>query len=178
MGVNHFGVFLLTNLLLDKITETKGRIVVLSSGASEWGHINPKDWQASEHKGIKGGMKAYSNSKLANVLFTVELQRRLGDKATVNAVHPGFVQSELSRNAPFPLRIFAILAAKLVAKNSWQGAQTSLYVATAPELEGVGGQYFEHCRKSKLRNRQAADVDLQKKFWDVSCELVGLPKDS
>ncbi len=168
-GVNHLGTFLLTNSLAPLLKSTKGsRVVVLSSSLHYRGKMNWDDLQAE--RGSFSGPSAYNQSKLANVLFTKALARRLENTGvTVNAVHPGVVATELARSYPKLLvKLF-----HLFLLNPAQGASCSLHVATAPELATVTGEYFE---KSKAQKAAAAalDVAAQERLWSVSEKMLGL----
>merc|ERR1712130_1062865 len=176
-AINQVGPFLLTNLLLPllkKGAEQSGRnsrIVVLSSGASEAAKID-LDRIDSPHV---SSLRAYANSKLANFMFTVELARRLTQKAwpvTVNAVHPGWVQTELDRNAWPVIRVMSFVASRLMAKTSSEGAETSLRLAVDPALENVTGKYFENCQESKLKHPMARDEPAQKRLWDECARMT------
>ncbi|KAH8314469.1 hypothetical protein KR059_009174 [Drosophila kikkawai] len=170
LGVNHMGHFLLTNLLLDLLKESApSRIVNVSSLAHTRGEINTGDLNSD--KGYDEG-KAYSQSKLANVLFTRELSNRLqGTKVTANALHPGVVDTEIIRHMGIFNNFFAGLFVKPLfwpfVKTPKNGAQTTLYVALEPELEKVTGQYFSDC-KAKEMAPAATDSQTAKWLWAVS----------
>ncbi|KAM8714247.1 hypothetical protein ACLKA7_014391 [Drosophila subpalustris] len=170
LGVNHLGHFLLTNLLLDVLKKTRpSRIVVVSSLAHTRGEINTGDLN-SELSYDEG--KAYSQSKLANILFTRELARRLeGSKVTVNALHPGIVDTELFRHMGFFTNFFAGVFVRPLfwpfVKTPKSGAQTSLFVALDPELEKVTGEYFSDCQITDVAPA-ARDVHIAKWLWAVS----------
>ncbi len=168
-GVNHLGTFLLTHELLPLLeASAPARIVVLSSGLHYRGKM---DWDDLEFETRKfNGPTAYNQSKLANVLFTKALARRLeGTGVTVNAVHPGVVATELARDYPKLLvKVF-----HLFLLSPEEGARCSLHVATSPELEGVSGLYFE---KSKAKQAAGASLDViaQERLWELSERLLGL----
>jgi len=171
MGTNHLGHFLLTNLLLDKIIETKGRIVNLSSLAHVGAKLNLDNLMLENNY---GSILAYSNSKAANILFTIELQRRLaGTGVEAFSVHPGSVQSELSRSFNPLVRGILFVGQILLGKNAVQGAQTSIYAAISPSLKGKGGSYLSDCKITKA-SKHASDPELAKKLWELSNKLVGL----
>uniref|UniRef100_A0A8C1G0L6 Retinol dehydrogenase 12, like n=1 Tax=Cyprinus carpio TaxID=7962 RepID=A0A8C1G0L6_CYPCA len=140
IGVNHMGHFLLTYLLLDLIKRsTPARIVNVSSMAHQWGTINLEDINSEKNYDKQ---KAYSQSKLANILFTHSLAKRLeGTGVTAYALHPGVVQTELWRHLNKPQQA-AMWLAKPFTKTSAQGAQTSIFCAVAPELETESGKYY------------------------------------
>ncbi|XP_013412742.1 retinol dehydrogenase 12 [Lingula anatina] len=174
-GTNHLGHFLFTHLLLDRIkTSAPSRIVNVSSVAHSFGKMNFEDLM-SEKK--YNSITAYGQSKLANILFTRELARKLeGTGVTVYALHPGAVKTELARHTVFDSQIFKFLFFPLIWllwKNSWQGAQTSIYCAVAEELEGISGKYYSDCAEKKT-SRLAQNDDDARKLWEISEKLVGM----
>lgn len=173
-GVNHLGHFLLTHLLLDLLKQSApSRIVVVSSKLYKHGHINFEDLN-SEHSYDKAF--AYSRSKLANLLFTCELAQRLqGSGVTVNALTPGIVRTNLGRHVHIP-----VLAKPLFNLLSWglfkspeEGAQTSVYLASSPDVEGVQGKCFADCQPQVLLDK-ATDQEVASKLWDISEVMVGI----
>ena len=162
-GVNHLGTFLLTRELLPLLkSSSPSRIVVVSALLHYRGRIDWDDLQFERRK--YSGLAAYCQSKLCNVLFTLALARRLeGTGVTVNAVHPGVVATELSRNFPKLL----VKLSNLFLMTPEQGAQCSLYVATAPELGATSGKYFERS-KPKRPAKAALDVGAQERLWALS----------
>jgi len=172
IGTNHFGHFLLTNLLLDTIkSSAPARIVNVSSEGHRLGNLNFSNLQLETGYSSWG---AYGNSKLANILFSNELQHRLeGTKVTSNALHPGYVATELARNITGITSFFAKIGEKLFAKTPEQGAQTSLYLTVSPDVEGVGGKYFSDCRPANT-NARAQDAESGKKLWEISEQVTGL----
>ncbi|XP_017108597.2 retinol dehydrogenase 13-like [Drosophila bipectinata] len=178
LGVNHIGHFLLTHLLLDVLKKTApSRIVVVSSLAHTRGTINVKD--LNSERSYDEGL-AYSQSKLANVLFTRELAKRLeGTGVTVNSLHPGVVNTELARNWAF----FQTNLAKYVIRPAiWplmktpkSGAQTTIYAALDPELEKVSGLYFSDCKPKEVAPA-AKDEKTGKFLWEESEKWTGLGK--
>ncbi|XP_022335260.1 retinol dehydrogenase 13-like [Crassostrea virginica] len=178
-GVNHLGHFLLTNLLLDKIkSSAPARIINVSSLAhTRTSKMNFDDLNSEKNYHF---MDAYRQSKLANVLFTRELSRRLeGTNVTANSLHPGLVKTELSRylpqTVPVYLRILLKPFAYLLSKTSVQGAQTSIYCAVEESLANVTGKYFSDCA-IKEESKAAQDDEAAKKLWEVSEKMVGLQK--
>jgi retinol dehydrogenase-14 len=170
-AVNHLGYFLLTNLLLDLIVASApARIVNVSSIGHRQGKMDFDDLHFERGYGI---MKAYSRSKLGNVLFTNELARRLAGKGvTVNSLHPGAVATHIWSHAPAIARpILAI--AKLFMISSEEGADRIVYLAADPEVAGKTGGYYE---KNRLvhPSRLAQDKGVGEKLWDVSAQMVGL----
>ncbi|CAL8314466.1 unnamed protein product [Lota lota] len=175
-GVNHLGHFLLTHLLLDRLkAAVAGRVVVVTSKLYKYGHINFED-PNSERGGYDKAF-CYSQSKLANLLFCMELSRRLGvaSGVTVNAVSPGIVRTRLGRHVHIPLlaRPIFYLALLTFFRSALQGAQTLLYLACSPLVEGVSGRYFADCAEETLLDK-ATDVQAAKRLWDLSKRMVGL----
>ncbi|CAM5099061.1 unnamed protein product [Eretmochelys imbricata] len=175
-GVNHLGHFLLTNLLLGLLkSSAPSRIVVVSSKLYKYGEINFEDLNSEISYNKSFG---YSRSKLANILFTRELARRLeGTGVTVNVLHPGIVRTNLGRYVNIPL-----LAKPLFNLVSWaffktplEGAQTSIYLASSAEVEGVSGKYFGDCKEEELLPKAMDDL-VARKLWDISEVMVGLLK--
>lgn len=164
-ALNHLGYFLLTELLLDVIkASAPARIVSVSSAAHKSGHINFDDLQGE--KGYKA-FGAYSQSKLANVLFTSELARRLeGSGVTANCLHPGVVGTGFGHNATGLLK-FLVKLAKPLLKTPEQGAQTTIYLATSAEVAGVTGKYFANCKVASV-TAEAKDAAIAKRLWEVS----------
>lgn len=174
LGVNHLGHFLLTHLLLDTLkASAPSRIVVVSSKLYKYGKINFDDLN-SEQSYNKAF--CYSQSKLANLMFTLELSRRLeGTGVTVNALTPGIVRTRLGRHVQIPLlaKPLFYLASLLFFKSPLEGAQTPLYLACSPEVEGVSGKCFANCEEEELMAK-ATDEQAAKRLWDVSMRMVGL----
>lgn len=174
LGVNHLGHFLLTHLLLDVLkTSAPSRIIVVSSKLYKYGHINFDDLN-SENNYDKAF--CYSQSKLANLLFTLELARQLeGTGVTVNALTPGIVRTRLGRHVQIPLLAKPLfhLASLAFFKSPLEGAQTPLYLACSTEVEGVSGKCFANCKEEELMPK-ATDGEAAKKLWDISMRMVGL----
>ncbi|KAH8396956.1 hypothetical protein KR215_006813, partial [Drosophila sulfurigaster] len=176
LGVNHIGHFLLTNLLLDVLKKSApSRIVNVSSLAHNHGTININD--LNSEKSYDEG-KAYCQSKLANIFFTRELAKRLeGTGVTVNAVHPGVVNTELGRHMKILKNFFgrvSIVFSLVITCLLWpilktpkSGAQTTLYAALDPELNGVTGLYFSDCKPKKVAPA-AFDEETGKLLWEES----------
>uniref|UniRef100_G1Q7G2 Retinol dehydrogenase 14 n=1 Tax=Myotis lucifugus TaxID=59463 RepID=G1Q7G2_MYOLU len=173
-GVNHLGHFLLTNLLLGLLkSSAPSRVVVVSSKLYKYGDINFEDLN-SEQSYNKSF--CYSRSKLANILFTRELARRLeGTKVTVNVLHPGIVRTNLGRHMHIPLLVKPLfnLVSWAFFKTPVEGAQTSVYLASSPEVEGVSGKFFGDCKEQELLPK-AMDESVARKLWDISEVMVGL----
>jgi NAD(P)-dependent dehydrogenase (short-subunit alcohol dehydrogenase family) len=173
LALNHLAYFLLTNLLLDLLkSSVPARVVSVASDAHRFA---PRlDFDDLQHRKSYRGFPVYGKSKLANVLFSAELARRLaGTGVTSNALHPGFVASNFfSSPGTKPLlgRLMA-LSARLVAIRPEEGAKTSIYLASSPEVEGVTGKYFEKQRQV-TPSRAAQDETAARRLWDVSAELT------
>ncbi|HZS39290.1 MAG TPA: SDR family oxidoreductase [Polyangia bacterium] len=170
-AVNHLAYFLLTNLLLDAVKKAApARIINVSSAAHSSGRIDFEDLQ-----GERGyaGFRAYGQSKLANILFTRELARRLdGTRVTANALHPGVVRTGFGRGDGGLLALGVKIAGVFFISPA-QGAATTLWLASSPEVANVSGKYFAKCRE-KAPSRRAQDDDTARKLWDVSAKLTGL----
>lgn len=171
-AVNHLAYFALTNLLLDRLRESApARIVNVASDAHKFGGgIDLDDLQSErEYK----AMRTYGRSKSANILFTVELARRLeGSGVTVNCVHPGPVATRLGKNNGWFGRV-ATTALSPFFLSPAKGARTSIHVATAPELEKVSGRYFAKQREAKAQGH-ATDPEAARRLWDESVRLTGI----
>ena len=126
-----------------------------------------------EYKTGYSGWTVYGQSKLANVMFTYELARRLaGTRVTANALHPGFVDTGFGHNNSGLMRTGMSVVQKLVAKKPEQGAETSVYLASSPMVEGVTGKYFSSKKEAKS-SAASQDVDAQKRLWELSEQMVG-----
>jgi NAD(P)-dependent dehydrogenase (short-subunit alcohol dehydrogenase family) len=170
---NHLAYFLLTDLLLDVLkASAPSRIINVSSAAEGMGKLDFSDLQ-SEKK--YAGFPVYSMTKLANVMFTYELAKRLqGTGVTANVLHPGRVNSGFGDNAQSPVMRFVMATMKRFgAITPEQGADTVVYLATSPEVEGVTGQYFDK-RKIKQTNPLSYDDAANKRLWAESVKLVKL----
>ncbi|KAL0276396.1 UNVERIFIED_CONTAM: hypothetical protein PYX00_003984 [Menopon gallinae] len=176
-GTNHLGHFLFTLLLLPRIIKSApARIVNVSSVAHTWSNDTFDDINYEKTK--YSPLKAYGRSKLANVLFTKELARRLeGTSVTTYAVHPGAVETELGRHLDESyfsgLRSIIRFFGSWVLRTPVQGAQTTIYCSVDKATAGETGLYYSNCRVTQPSN-EAEDPDLAKKLWDVSSELVKL----
>jgi NAD(P)-dependent dehydrogenase (short-subunit alcohol dehydrogenase family) len=174
-AINHLGPFLLTNLLLDRIVASgPSRIVNVASTAHSAARKGiPFDDLQSEKR--YRGMRVYGESKLANILFTTELARRLeGRGVTANALHPGTVRTGYGGDGD--TRGFLAVGIKIAGPfflSPAKGARTSLYLASSPEVEDVSGRYFVKCKPRQPR-RWARDPDAARRLWQVSEQLVGL----
>jgi NAD(P)-dependent dehydrogenase (short-subunit alcohol dehydrogenase family) len=167
-AINHLAYFLLTNLLLDLIKQSApARIVNVSSTVHSSATIDFNDLQAERSY---SGMRAYGQSKLANVLFTYELARRLeGSNVTVNCLHPGVIATNIFRD----ISGLVGTASKLFLKSPKRGAETSIYVATSPEVEGVTSKYFDD-KKAVRSSPESYDEAIAQRLWQVSEQLTNL----
>jgi len=172
IATNHFAYLLLTNLLLDLIKKSEqGRIVNVASGSHYRGKI---DFESFTRKKKYFVMKAYGQSKLANVLFTSELADRLkGTNVTVNSLHPGFVKTKIgNKNATWYSDLFWSIAT-LGAISVEDGAKTSVYLASSADVKNTTGKYFDKCKEKKPA-ALALDKELGKELWKKSEELCPL----
>jgi retinol dehydrogenase 14 len=167
-ATNHLGYFLVTNLLLDVLKKSApARIVNVASTAHKYARLDPNAWVTGRDFSAFG---AYANSKLANILFTYELARRLeGTGVTANCLHPGGVGTNLFRGLPKFLQALI----KLVTINPERGARTSIYLASSPKVEGVTGKYFAR-RKEAKSSEASHNKEAARKLWELSEELTGL----
>jgi NAD(P)-dependent dehydrogenase (short-subunit alcohol dehydrogenase family) len=171
-ALNHLASFLLTNLLLDRLkASAPARVVNVSSHVQAEGRIDFDDLQGAR---AYSGQAAYSQSKLANVMFTNELARRLeGTGVTANSLHPGFVRTNFG--AEDQAWLFTVVRQVVLPflKTPAQGAQTSIYLASSPGIDGVTGQFFAN-KKVKTANKIAYDSAMMARLWQASVELVGM----
>lgn len=171
-ALNHLAPFLLTNLLIDRmIAQGAARIVNVTSSAESLGRIDFDDLQGAERY---SGQRAYNQSKLANVLFTYELARRLnGTGVTANVVHPGVTRTAFG--AEDQMRLFAATGgiARPFMRSPERGADTVVWAASSPELDGVIGGYF-HDRRPKRSSPRSHDEATAQRLWRVSEELTGV----
>ena len=171
LALNYLSPFLLTHLLLPSLEASdSARIVNVSSGAHSRGVIDFDDLQ-SENDYV--GFDAYAQSKLALMLFTSELARRLeGSSITVNALHPGEVATRFGRNNGL-IRFYVRRLVKRNQLSPEEGARTVIYLATSPEVDGETGEYFVN-NKPVTPSASSRDPDLAARLWQVSLKLTGL----
>lgn len=174
-ALNHLNYFLLTHLLLPVMKETQKadgdvRIVNVSSGAHMGSRgIHFEDFQAKKKY---SGWFRYCDSKLANLLFTYELAERLGDTGiTVNALHPGFVRTRFGHDNP-GLWGKLIKWSQIFAISPEKGAETSIYLATSPDVQGVSGKYF-YKKKARKTNKASYNKEAQRRLWELSAQITG-----
>ena len=182
-ALNHFSYYLLTVLLLDIIKRTardhgEARIINVSSGAHKSGALKDGLWlnDLRNETGFRGlgGFANYGASKLANILFTYELARRLADTdVTVNALHPGFVNTGFGHNLSGILGGFVRGSQKLFARSPQKGAETLVYLASAPDAQGVTGKYWLD-KKPVQSSDISYNREQQKQLWDFSAEATGV----
>jgi retinol dehydrogenase 12 len=188
---NHLAHFLLTQMLLPNLNSTNGRIVVLSSALHKVaGAFDFDDCMSDKRYSLFG---TYSQAKLANVMFAVELQRRLeilkkktatkfkmGIRITCNVVHPGCVRTEVTRNMSSWVQMGNYLAAPimmLLQKTPAQGAYCSVFAATSASIVDDGGGYYFHCQKERA-SPHSKDEEANKRLWELSEELTQSNKDT
>ena len=174
-ALNHLAYFLLTNLLMDALkTAPSARIVNVSSDAHRGQTLDFDDLEANQQF---SSFRVYGRSKLANVLFTYELAKRLsdmegGENITVNALHPGVVRTNFARSEfTGILGILLGIVMRFVGIDAEEGAKTSIYLASSPEVEGVTGKYFD---KQKAVKSTAAtyDEEMASRLWQISEEMT------
>jgi NAD(P)-dependent dehydrogenase (short-subunit alcohol dehydrogenase family) len=171
-ALNHLAPFLLTDLLRDRLIENaRSRVVTVSSNAQAMGKIDFDDLQGER---AYSGSDAYDQSKLANVLFTYELARRLGDRGvTANVLHPGVVRTAFGAEDPGRLQKLFVPLLKPLMKTPAKGAATSIFLASSPEMERVTGLFFANS-KPKKSSKRSYDEAVAARLWQVSADLVGL----
>jgi retinol dehydrogenase 14 len=171
-ALNHLAPFLLTHLLLDRLKESApARVVNVASHAQALGRIDFDDLQGERSY---SGARAYSQSKLANVLFTYELARRLAATCvTANALHPGVVRTSFGAEDPGLIQRLLVPFARPFLKTPAQGAATSIHLASAPDLKQVTGRYFANCKPQRSSPR-SYDEAAAARLWQQSSDLVGL----
>jgi retinol dehydrogenase 14 len=167
-ALNHLAPFLLTSLLLDRlIASAPARVVTVSSNAQSMGKIDFDDLMGEQRY---SGSRAYNQSKLANVMFTYELARRLeGTGVTATALHPGLTSTAFSAEDPALGLLVKIL--RPFMRSPARGAETPIHLASSAEVEGVTGRYFAD-RKAKRSHESSYDTAAAARLWQVSADLV------
>ncbi len=171
LAVNHLAPFLLTNLLLGLLKRSApSRIITVASEAQRWGKLDLDDLQSTRKY---RGMPVYGMTKLANIMFTFELAERLrGTGVTANCVHPGAVNTNFgTNNSGLGTLLFRV--SKPFMRSPEQGADTVIYLASSPDVEGMTGKYLSD-RKLITASDMAYDEDLRERLWEISEELTGL----
>ena len=165
-ATNHLAPFLLTNLLLPVLmASAPARVVTVSSGVQAMGKVDFEDLQGTKSY---SEIRAYNQSKLANLLFTYELSRRLkGTGVTANALEPGFVKTNLK--VPFPFSIFSFMRGK-----ASEGAKPTVFLSSSPEVEGISGAFFNNKAIVTQSSKLSYDEDAARRLWQVSAELTHL----
>ncbi len=171
-ALNHLGYFLLTHELLGLLkASAPSRIVTVASAAHQGAKLDMSDLQNAKNY---SGFRVYGQSKLANIYFTYELARRLqGTNVTANCLHPGFVASRFGNNTGGVFRLLIGWAKMVAAISEDNGAKTSAFLASSPEVQGVNGKYFDKCAavpSSAVSN----DVDIARALWRESERLTGI----
>lgn len=171
-ALNHLAPFLLTNLLLKRLQLSgPARVVTVASNAQAMGRIDFNDLQG-EHS--YSGARAYNQSKLANLLFTYELDRRLhGTGVTANALHPGMVSTRFGAEDPGRAQRLLVPILRPFMLTTAQGAATSVHLAAAPDLAQVSGRFFAK-RKPRASSPASYDLATAATLWNVSAEMTGL----
>ena len=172
MAVNYFAPFLLTNLLLETLKNSApSRVVNVASSEHSSGHLDLENINKDSRMGTVGS-GAYARSKLALVLFTHELARRLqGTGVTANCLHPGAVRTKIWNNSGALTPLFRFFS--LFMASAEKGARTSIYLASSPEVKGVSGEYFD--KKIPKRSSEASyDETMARRLWDLSERMTGL----
>ena len=169
-ALNHLNYFLLTHLLLDALKPSPaGRVVNVSSDAHRRSAIRFDDVQ---FKTGYSGFPVYGHSKLANVMFTYELARRLeGTPVTANVLHPGFVATGFGLNNGGLMGVAMRIMQKLGARTPQQGAKTSIYLASSSDVQGVSGKYFA-AKRAVDSNRASYDRDVAERLWAISEQMT------
>lgn len=176
MAVNHLAHFVLTLMILPQMKQSpSARIVNVASNAHlSWAQLKPGKFEIPDKY---SGFAAYGYSKLANILFTYELARRLaGTKIIVNALHPGFVATRIGMNNGWLVSMLMKLQQKskvLKQRTTEEGAETSIYLATSPNVEGVTGKYFIDCKEVRS-SPLSYDEQLAKSLWEWSVQISGI----
>jgi retinol dehydrogenase 12 len=175
--VNYLSPFLLTNLLLEELLRSEqGRIINLSSSVCTFGKFAPSDLQSvgvgvgvrERHFSVFG---TYATTKLFVLMFTEELARRLKDTSvTANAVHPGIVRTRMMLQAPGALRLVSYLSLPF-SISPFEGARTSVYLASSPDVEGISGQYFAKSKRVAVKNKFDT-AENRKLLWDLSSKAT------
>jgi retinol dehydrogenase 14 len=171
LAINHLAPFLLTNLLLERLEKSApSRVITVSSEAQRWGTMDFEDMQSRRKY---RGFPVYGMTKLANIMFTYELAERLnGTGVSANCLHPGSVGTNFGQNNGGPMALF-FRTFKPFMRSPEQGADTLVWLASSPEVDGVSGKYFSD-RKEIEAKKVAYDPAARRRLWEISEELTGL----
>jgi retinol dehydrogenase 14 len=171
LAINHLAPFLITNLLLDRLEgSVPSRVITVSSEAQRWGKMDFEDMQSRRKY---RGFPVYGKTKLANIMFTYELAERLnGTGVTATCLHPGSVGTNFGQNNRGPMALF-FRTFKPFMRSSEKGADTLVWLASSPEVEGVSGKYFFDRKEIDAKN-VAHDPAARRRLWEISEELTGL----
>lgn len=172
-GINHLAHFLFTNLLVDSLRAAdQSRVVVLASSAMGMATLTPALQDLNWEQRKFSGFRSYGDSKLMNLMFAREFNRRHGKSGIVaNALHPGIIATELARDQSLPFMLMGMFALPFM-KSVPKGAATTVYVATSPDYQTRGGLYFSDCRETKPLHKLALDDTACHALWERSCELT------
>jgi retinol dehydrogenase 14 len=171
LAINHLAPFLLTNLLLERLEESApSRVITVSSEAQRWGKMDFEDLQSRRKY---RGFPVYGMTKLANIMFTYELAERLnGTGVSATCLHPGSVGTNFGQNNRGPMALF-FRTFKPFMRSAEQGADTLVWLASSPEVDGVSGKYFSDRKEIEAR-KLAYDLTSRRRLWEISEELTGL----
>ncbi len=172
-AINYLAPFLLTHLLLGRLKQDpSGRVVNVSSNAHVRAHLDLDDPQGG--RSHYSGFAAYARSKLADLLFTYELARRLAESSvTVNALHPGLAATHMVQSEGGPSALVFRYLSRFFGRSAEDGARTSVYLATSPEVEHVSGQYFSDCKPARS-SQESYDRFAGSRLWEISERMTGL----
>jgi len=171
LAINHLAPFLITNLLLDRLEgSVPSRVITVSSEAQRWGKMDFEDMQSRRKY---RGFPVYGKTKLANIMFTYELAERMnGTGVTATCLHPGSVGTNFGQNNRGPMALF-FRTFKPFMRSSEKGADTLVWLASSPEVDGVSGKYFSDRKEIDAKN-VAHDPAARRRLWEISEELTGL----
>ena len=171
LAINHLAPFLLTNLLIERLEQSApSRVITVSSEAQRWGNVDFEDMQSRRKY---RGFPVYGMTKLANIMFTYELAERLsGTGVTANCLHPGSVGTNFGQNNRGPMALF-FRTFKPFMRSPEQGADTLIWLASSPEVEGISGMYFSD-RKVIEAKKVTCDPAARRRLWEISEDLTGL----
>ena len=175
MGINHLAHFLFTNLIIDSLLAAEGaRVVVVSSSAMGMATLTPALEDLNWEQRKFSGFRSYGDSKLMNLMFARELNKRYGHKGIVaNALHPGVIATELARDQSVLFMLLGIFMMPFM-KSVPQGAATTVLVSTSPDYEQRGVLFFSDCQEKRPLHRPNLDDRVCGELWQRSCEMTGL----